>query len=96
MDIALGIFIIFPVGAAIVGLLFIRLFVQLRQVFCGLTGVAWLGYSLYEYLMYARVLCTGECNIRVDLLLIYPVLFILSALTLILYFMKKRKLRVIE
>ncbi|MBC7601308.1 MAG: hypothetical protein H7255_01425 [Ramlibacter sp.] len=24
--------------------------------------------------MFARVLCSGECNIRVDLLVIYPVL----------------------
>lgn len=32
----------------------------------------WLVYAVYEYFMYARVLCSGECNIRVDLLLIYP------------------------
>lgn len=35
-------------------------------------AIAWLVYALYEYLMAARVLCTGECNIRVDLLLIFP------------------------
>ena len=35
---------------------------------------AWLIYSIYELLMYKRVLCTGECNIRVDLLLIYPLM----------------------
>lgn len=42
----------------------------------GLTLLAfgWLLYSVYEFLMYKRVLCTGECNIRVDLLLIYPVI----------------------
>jgi len=34
----------------------------------------WLSYAVYEYLMYVRVLCSGECNIRVDLLLIYPAL----------------------
>ncbi len=37
-------------------------------------ALAWLAYAGYEYLMYARVLCSGECNIRVDLLLIYPAL----------------------
>ena len=36
--------------------------------------LAWCLYAAYEYLMYQRVLCTGECNIRVDLLLFYPVL----------------------
>lgn len=35
---------------------------------------AWALYAAYEALMYARVLCSGECNIRVDLLLIYPAL----------------------
>ena len=34
-------------------------------------ALAWLAYALYEYLMVARVLCTGECNIRIDLLLIF-------------------------
>jgi hypothetical protein len=27
-----------------------------------------------------RILCSGECNIRVDLLLIYPALVVLSIL----------------
>ena len=39
-------------------------------------------YCVYEYLMYARVLCSGECNIRVDLLLAYPALAILGSASL--------------
>jgi len=39
-------------------------------------AVIWVVYAVYEYLMYARVLCSGECNIRVDLLLIYPALLL--------------------
>ena len=42
------------------------------------TGVLWLLYAFYELAMKRRILCTGECNIRVDLLLIYPVLALLS------------------
>ena len=42
-------------------------------MFCG--GL-WLLYGLYEKRV--QDTCTGECNIRVDLLLIYPVLAILS------------------
>ncbi len=41
-------------------------------------ATVWALYAGYEYLMYTRVLCSGECNIRADLLLIYPVLVISS------------------
>ena len=37
-------------------------------------AILWAAYALYEYLMFTRILCSGECNIRVDLLLIYPAL----------------------
>jgi hypothetical protein len=47
-----------------------------------LAAVLWLLYAGYEYLMYARVLCSGECNIRVDLLLIYPVLVVATMVAL--------------
>lgn len=33
--------------------------------------------------MYFRVLCSGECNIRQDLLLIYPALMLLSVIAVI-------------
>lgn len=39
-------------------------------------GLVWLVYSVYELGMQRRWLCSGECNIRVDLLVIYPVLLI--------------------
>jgi hypothetical protein len=48
-----------------------------------LTAALWLGYAFYEYLMLTRVLCSGECNIRVDLLLIYPVLGLLSVAAMV-------------
>lgn len=48
-------------------------FATRRRGHLALAGM-WLAYAVYEYLMYTRVLCTGECNIRVDLLLFYPVL----------------------
>ena len=35
--------------------------------------IAWLGYLVYETVYIPRN-CTGECNIRVDLLFIYPYL----------------------
>jgi hypothetical protein len=56
-----------------------------------LAALLWLVYTIYEYGMYLRILCTGECNIRIDLLLIYPLLLVIS-LTAIISFMLKRKL----
>lgn len=41
-------------------------------------AIAWVGYAGYEYLMYTRVLCSGECNIRVDLLVIWPALIVIA------------------
>jgi hypothetical protein len=41
-------------------------------------GVAWLLYAVYETGMKQRWWCSGECNIRVDLLLVYPVLLLLT------------------
>lgn len=89
---AIGMLIIFPFGATIIGALYIRMFFKLKVKSAIATGILWVLYSVYEYLMYTRVLCTGECNIRVDLLLIYPLLITLSLLSTILYYRKKVKL----
>lgn len=44
----------------------------------GAAAVLWFLYTPYEYGMHRRWLCSGECNIRVDLLLLYPVLWLVS------------------
>jgi hypothetical protein len=41
-------------------------------------GVFWLLYAAYETAMRQRWLCSGECNIRVDLLLLYPALLLVT------------------
>jgi hypothetical protein len=41
-------------------------------------GIVWLSYAVYELGMQRRWLCSGECNIRVDLLLVYPLLAAIS------------------
>jgi len=56
----------------------------------GITALLWLGYAIYESLMKARVLCSGECNIRVDLLLISPLLWILTIVAVVQFFRRKR------
>ena len=39
----------------------------------------------YEYAMKLRILCSGECNIRVDLLLLYPALLVLSLAAVVVF-----------
>lgn len=41
-------------------------------------GTVWPLYFVYEYLNYKRITCSGECDIRVDLLVIHPALLILT------------------
>jgi hypothetical protein len=74
----LSIFIRFPLAALLVSGVFVFLFLHTRKTLPGVVAALWALYAVYEYLMHTRVLCSGECNIRVDLLLIYPVLLVLT------------------
>ena len=72
----MAILIEYPALAAAIGAVLLALgFRASRRVAVG-AGSAWLLYGLYEFGMMRRWLCSGECNIRVDLLLIYPLLLI--------------------
>jgi hypothetical protein len=51
---------------------------------------AWLAYALYEESMRRRLLCSGECNIRVDLLALYPALVMLSAAAIVSAMRRRR------
>jgi formate hydrogenlyase subunit 3/multisubunit Na+/H+ antiporter MnhD subunit len=73
----MAIFIEYPALAAAIGLVLLWLGRRKRGGVAVGAGVAWLLYSAYEFGMKQRWLCSGECNIRVDLLLIYPVLLII-------------------
>ena len=74
----LGIFIAHPWLALLPAALFGMLGYRSHRVFPWAVAVVWLLYTVYEEAMRRRILCTGECNIRVDLLLLYPVLLALS------------------
>jgi hypothetical protein len=50
-------------------------------------AIAWIGYVAYENLYIPRY-CPGECSIRVDLLLIYPYLALLTV-SAIAYFARR-------
>jgi hypothetical protein len=73
---AMAIFIEYPILAAVIGITLVGLGWRARRRVASGVGIGWLLYSLYEFSMKQRWLCSGECNIRIDLLLIYPVLVI--------------------
>jgi hypothetical protein len=78
-----SLFIEWPLLALVPGLIFLSLYWTVRRLWVAYAGVAWLAYAGYELGMRLRWLCSGECNIRVDLLLIYPVLALLSVAAII-------------
>jgi hypothetical protein len=69
-------FIEYPVVAAVIGVLLLWLGRATRRRTAVAIGVLWLLYALYETGMHERWLCSGECNIRIDLLAIYPALLV--------------------
>jgi hypothetical protein len=74
----LGIFIAFPWLALLPAFAFAVFGYRSHRVLPRIVAVTWLLYAAYEFAMAQRLLCSGECNIRVDLLVIYPVLLVLS------------------
>ena len=68
----MAILIEYPILAGAIGIVLLALGRRARRRVAVGTGILWLLYAVYEYGMQRRWLCSGECNIRVDLLLIYP------------------------
>jgi hypothetical protein len=63
----LSVFIRWPLGALVPAAAFALAY-----------ALAWLLYALWESLIYLRIACRGDCNIRVDLLFMYPLLWLAS------------------
>ena len=72
------------------GLLATLYWISRRRVILLAAG-SWFCYLPFEWGMKLRILCSGECNIRVDLLLIYPFLLLVS-LAAIFSFLRERLL----
>ena len=69
--------------AAIPGAGLLALWAASRRRIVLVAAVVWLLYVPYEYGMNWRILCSGECNIRVDLLFLYPALAVLAVFGLV-------------
>jgi hypothetical protein len=81
----MGIFAGYPWLVLIPIALFFLIGVAAKARFAIATAIVWLIYGMYEWMMHARILCSGDCDIRMDLLVIYPVLLLLSLTALIVY-----------
>ncbi|HYN11128.1 MAG TPA: hypothetical protein VET51_00605 [Burkholderiales bacterium] len=83
-------FIVWPLAALVPAALFGYGYYLKRKPFVAITALLWAAYAVYESLMKARILCSGECNIRVDLLLIIPLLWIVSIVAVVQLCRRKR------
>jgi hypothetical protein len=79
-------FVMWPLVALAPAALFAALYAARRRPSSLVAASVWSAYAVYESLMNARVLCGGECNIRVDLLLIAPVIWAVSIAAAVLFF----------
>ena len=80
-----------PELALLPAVVFLLLYAARRRRLVLVAGVVWLLYALYEFGMKRRILCSGECDIRVDLLVIYPALIALSVAALVALVWPRRR-----
>jgi len=73
---AMAIFIEYPLLAVAVGILLLLPGLAIHRRTAIAVGGLWILYAAYETGMKLRWLCSGECNIRIDLLAIYPALLL--------------------
>ena len=92
MDIGifLGIFIAWPILTLAPSTVFTVMYLHCRRLPILLAALAWMAYFAYEQAIKMRLICSGECNIRVDLLLFYPLLALISAMAVVAYIKAKR------
>lgn len=79
----LGLFVAAPLLALLPAFVFGLLFWRTHRRSPLVAAIAWLAYTFYEEAMRRRILCSGDCNIRVDLLLLYPLLLVISLVAIV-------------
>ena len=77
------VFVAHPLLTIVPIVIFVALGVASRRVLPWIAAATWLSYGIWEFLASRRVTCSGECNIRADLLLIVPILAVVSIACLI-------------
>lgn len=77
------ILITFPYIALLPAALFAWLHIKTQSKLCRISAWLWGLYAVYEFGIKLGILCDADCNIRVDLLLIYPLLLLISLLAIV-------------
>ena len=86
-----AVFIRWPLGALLPAAVFGAAYAWNRRLMTLVPAIVWALYALWEWLIHARITCRGECNIRVDLLFVYPFLWIVSIAGIVALFMGRRR-----
>ena len=81
-----AVFVGAPPLALLLGAAFAGLYFRGRQRTVLAAALLWTAYGTYETAIRLQFICPEGCNIRVDLLLIYPLLAIVSILALVVFF----------
>ncbi len=81
----LDMFVRYPFLALMPAAFFALTYFICRQRLVLFVTNTWLVYFAYELTIKLKLICSGECNIRVDLLLLYPFLAILSIMGFIAF-----------
>jgi hypothetical protein len=84
-------FIQWPLAAFVPAALFAALYYLKRRTAILVAALCWVGYATLETLNKARITCSGECDIRLDLLLIYPALWVVSIVALVMLFLPRKR-----
>jgi len=87
-----AIFILAPLAGLVPTIIFSVFYFKNKRWPILLAAILWAAYTIFEYLMHARILCSGECNIRVDLLVIYPLIWAVSIMAIVSIFRSRRSL----
>ena len=82
MDAMMTVLISHPWIAALVGLAFLAGWHRLRRRSLLVVGVLWI-HAAYEVALPYLSACGDDCNIRVDLLLIYPILLVAAIVAIV-------------
>jgi hypothetical protein len=89
-----AVFILAPLAGLAPTIIFLTFYFKQKRGPILLAAIIWAAYTVYEFLMHARILCSGECNIRVDLLVIYPLIWAVSIIAIVSIFRGRRSLAV--
>lgn len=88
---AFQLFIVQPWLIALPALVFLALWWWSRSRFALAAAILWALYGVWEWSIHAGLACDGECDIRVDLLAIAPVLLLVSVAAIVRAIQKLRR-----